>query len=227
MPEQTPIHRVTLSGQVIERLREAILSGDYGLGAQLNEVEIARRYGVSRGPVREAIQRLVQEGLLHSEPHRGVFLPELNDEDLVDIYYARNAIEGAAVRTVVGAGRGATVAEGLRATVALMEDAKQADDWNRMAQLDMDFHTQIVDAAGSNRLRRMYRTLVAEMRVCLRLLVGGYRGREGIVESHAVLADLIERGTVADAVRELEAHLEEPVQSLRAARRSLASETEP
>ncbi|MGI9449936.1 MAG: GntR family transcriptional regulator [Geminicoccaceae bacterium] len=216
-----PIRKVTLSGQVAERLREAILAGAYGLGSQLNEVEIARQYGVSRGPVREAIQRLVQEGLLQSEPHRGVFLPDLNDDDLADIYHARNAIEGAALRTVLAAGLGPALSENLFDIVEQMKAAERVADWNRVAQLDMSFHSLIVDMAASHRLMRMYHTLIAEMKVCLQLLLGGYRGRDGIVETHVKLAELIAKGDVEACIRELGHHLDEPVQSLQAERKSL------
>ena len=81
-PRAEPISRTTLPGQVTERLRDGILAGSYAQGEQLNEVELARRFGVSRGPLREAMQRLIQDGLLETRPHRGVFVPELTDEDL-------------------------------------------------------------------------------------------------------------------------------------------------
>jgi DNA-binding GntR family transcriptional regulator len=93
--------RRTLSGQIAEEIRQAILSGVFPLGSQLNEMELAEKFGVSRGPVREALQRLIQEALLVSEPHRGVFVPELNDRDLSDIFFVREAIEGSAIRRVM------------------------------------------------------------------------------------------------------------------------------
>src|SRR5215218_8200290 len=77
-------------------------------GTQLNEVELASSFGVSRGPVREALQRLIQEGLLRSEPHRGVFVPVMTDEDIDDVYLAREALEAAAVRQIARMGRSAS-----------------------------------------------------------------------------------------------------------------------
>ncbi len=217
-PSEMPLQRETLAHQVVERLREAILSGEYPLGAALSEAEIARRYGISRGPVREAVQRLIQEGLLTSEPHRGVRVPDLNDGDLIDIYRARRAIEGAALSAVLAKARGAALAEELEATLAEMRGAAAAEVWDRLGRLDLTFHSQIVGAADSHRLRRMYRTLVAEMRLCLKVLLDGYRGRQGIVESHAILVDLIRAGDEAPLLAALTEHLDEPVRSLRAQR---------
>ena len=106
-PTAEPISRTTLSGQITERLRDGILAGLYSQGDQLNEAELARRFGVSRGPLREAMQRLIQVGLLENRPHRGVFVPELTDEDLADIYFAREAIETAALGRIMAEGEAA------------------------------------------------------------------------------------------------------------------------
>ena len=95
-----PIKRSTLSSMVTERLRELVIAGSYEPGTQLSEVDLAERFGVSRGPIREGLQRLVQEGLLRSEPHRGVFIPVISPDDVHDIYLAREAIEGAAVKAI-------------------------------------------------------------------------------------------------------------------------------
>lgn len=200
------------------------MSGAYGLGAPLNEVEIARQCGVSRGPVREAMQRLAQEGLVTSTPHRGVSVPDLTDEDLRDVFFARYAIEGAAIRAVISAGKQKQTGEELRAILSLMGASEKEQDWPRVAELDMDLHSHIVAAAESARLQRMYRVLVAEMKLCFRLLLGGYRGREGIVESHEQLIELIARGQTEKAIDELAAHLDEPLQSLRAARKAMTDQ---
>src|SRR5580765_933753 len=81
----TRISRVTFASMVGERVRSNIIDGTLPPGSQLNEVELASSFGVSRGPVREALQRLIQEGLLRSEPHRGVFVPVMTDEDIDDV----------------------------------------------------------------------------------------------------------------------------------------------
>ncbi len=105
----TSIPRTTLASMVGERIRASILDGDVVPGTQLNEVELAASFGVSRGPVREAIQRLIQEGLLRSEPHRGVFLPLLTTADIEDIFLTREALESTALRNITGTSAGGVV----------------------------------------------------------------------------------------------------------------------
>ena len=150
-----------------ERLRAIIVDGSLSPGSQLSEVELASSFGVSRGPVREALQRLVQEGLLHSEPHRGVFVPVLTDEDVLDIYVAREALESAAIRAIASNASTAAASEALDRFVTSMERAEASGDWQAVGNLDLDFHVALVGASGSPRLNRMFTTVISETRLCL------------------------------------------------------------
>jgi len=188
-----PIKRSTLSSMVAERLRELIVSGAYEPGSQLSEVELAERFGVSRGPIREGLQRLVQDGLLRSEPHRGVFVPQVGEADIADIYLAREAIEGAAIRLVAADPERQSVVATLRDLVSQMRTATVSGRWSRVADLDMRFHSEVVRASGSARLARMYATLIDETRVLLSM-TASVPGREDLVNEHAELAELIAAG---------------------------------
>ena len=214
-----PISRTTLSGQVTERLRDGILAGLYSQGQRLNEAELARRFGVSRGPLREAMQRLIQDGLLENRPHRGVFVPELTDEDLADIYFAREAIETAALRRVMAAGESVSVSRRLTVEVDRLVDALRQDDWNSVVDHEMRFHTQLVDSANSRRLSRMYSALIAETRLCLHMPVSGFAGRQYFVEEHVVLVERLAAEDAAGAQRAIRKHLHEPLKSLARQRR--------
>ena len=214
-----PISRTTLSEQVTERLRDGILAGVYSQGEQLNEAELARRFGVSRGPLREAMQRLIQDGLLENRPHRGVFVPELTDEDLADIYFAREAIETAALRRIMAAGEAASVSRRLTTEVDRMVDALRRDDWDTVVEHDLRFHTQLVDSANSHRLSRMYSVLIAETRLCLHMLVSGFAGRKDFIEEHVALVERLAAEDAAGAQRAIRKHLHEPLKSLARQRR--------
>ncbi len=85
--------RQTISNQSEAVLRELILSGELPPGSRLNEVELAASLGISRGPLREAIQRLVAEGLLTLIAHRGAHVRTFHPEELRDLYELREALE--------------------------------------------------------------------------------------------------------------------------------------
>ena len=215
-PEQAaePISRTTLSGQVTERLRGGILAGAYRQGEQLNEAELARQFGVSRGPLREAMQRLIQAGLLETRPHRGVFVPELTDEDLADICFAREAIETAALRRVVSLGKAVAVSQRLAIEVDRMDDALRRGDGNTIGDHEMRFHMQLVDSANSRRLSRMYSVLIAETCLCLNMVVSGFSGRKHFIEEHVALVERLAAEDAAGAQRAIRKHLHEPLKGL-------------
>ncbi|ALN72647.1 GntR family transcriptional regulator [Aureimonas sp. AU20] len=206
--------RTTLSGQIAEGIRASILDGTFALGSQLNEMELASTFGVSRGPVREALQRLIQEGLLRSEPHRGVFVPELSPADLLDIYFVRRSLELVAMRRIMEKQDRRAVVADLSAITEQMKDALKREDWLRIADLDMQFHRRMVDEARSDRLSRSFATLQAETRLCLQMLMGGYKENALLVEEHECLARLIDEGKVDPALAELERHFGDPVRTL-------------
>jgi DNA-binding GntR family transcriptional regulator len=218
-PEIEAISRPTLGSVIGERLRELVIHRAFPPGTQLNAVDLAERFGVSRGPVREALQVLVQEGLLRNEPRRGVFVPIIGDEDIADIYVAREAIEAATFRASLQVDdRRQSLAEGLGRVVAEMRAAAEAGRWNDVADLDMEFHRQVVVAAGSPRLIRMYAMLMDETRSCVNLSAA-YPGREDLVDEHAELLALIEARDETGLLDALRRHFAEALVTLRSHRR--------
>jgi DNA-binding GntR family transcriptional regulator len=207
--------RQTLAAVVTAQLRDRILDGTLPPGMQLNEMDLAEQFAVSRGPVREGLQRLIQEGLLRSEPHRGVFVPVVDAEDLGDIYFAREAMENAAMRRLMLSGRAKAIVTDLDQIVDQMAEAATADDWPQVAELDMRFHSRIVAAADSPRLSRMFDTLIAETRLCLSMLTVVYPGREDLVGEHRELSQLL-AGTDLDLLlATLSTHFSDALRSLR------------
>ncbi|WP_281684739.1 GntR family transcriptional regulator [Thalassobaculum salexigens] len=219
-----PIEKLTLSVQVAERLRGDILAGTHGPGEQLHEVELALSLGISRGPLREAMQRLVQEGLLKSIPHRGVFVVDLSEDDMLDVFFVRASLEEAAIRRLVGGGDGggdggggdrAATARRLTVISERMDRAMRGGDHARGGDLDLEYHRTLVDAAGSLRLSRTYATVQAETRLCLHRLMGGYRSRDDLAVEHFRLAELIGTAPVEVILPELHRHFGDPAAILR------------
>ncbi|MBO0864516.1 MAG: GntR family transcriptional regulator, partial [Mycobacterium sp.] len=99
-----PVSRQSTAELIADRLREAITRGQLAPGQQLGEASLAAQFEVSRGPLREAMQRLVAEGLLRSERHRGIFVVELTEADVHDVYRLRKAIERVAIEQICRGG---------------------------------------------------------------------------------------------------------------------------
>lgn len=213
--ELEPVPRKSTVEIVSDELRSAIMYGSLEPGAQLGEAELASRLGISRGPLREAMQRLVQEGLLVSEPHRGLFVITLDEGDVEDVYLARLAIEREACRLIMARNRGEAVARLTDALDALVEAAGKRD---RVAMSDADqaFHEVLVSSSGSPRLERMAHTLLVETRMCLNALQDTYPEPSELVEEHRRLVDAIGDGEEERLLRLIEEHMTDSIERLRA-----------
>lgn len=214
MNKQRPIRKKTLAEVIIAQLRQRIVDGSYTPGAQLSEVELANRFDTSRGPVREAMQRLVQEGLLVSHPHRGVFVPELTYDDINDLFVARGAVERAAMLELIGHGVPAKTLARLEQQLDEMTLAIEVEDWSGLAAADLAFHEAIVEAARSPRLNRMYSGLAGETRLGLNILVSSFEGRADYVEEHRRIFDLLASGDRAGLLAELDHHFRVSLETL-------------
>jgi len=186
---------------IATRVREAISAGDFAPGSQLYEAELAGQLGVSRGPLREGLQRLTQEGLLTSVRNRGLFVVELTPQNVRDMYLAREAIERCAAAAVVRTGP-AAAARALQKAVTEMARAAEAGDSRGVAEADIRFHEILVTRTGSERLIRIHRTQVAEARLCIHALGSTYENDRLRVREHRAIAQAVAAGD-ADLVDEL------------------------
>ncbi|MEU2540230.1 GntR family transcriptional regulator [Streptomyces iakyrus] len=204
---------------VLDRLREDIINGTLAAGTQLSEVELATSFGVSRGPIREAIQRLIQEGLLRGEPHRRVSVPVLTKQDIADIYLARTALESAAVQSIIASGKSEETFKELDRNVRAEAAAEAAGDWQVAREYDLEFHTILVAASGSQRLQRMFSTVISETRLCMGALTTEEARHHHKVQSpdevnHRKISELIRDGDTAGALAALRKHFDDAVATL-------------
>lgn len=215
--ELRPPKRQSTVEYVADELRQAISAGRLQQGEQLGEAELAHRLDVSRGPLREAMQRLVAEGLLHAIRNRGVFVTELSLEDVRDIYATRAVIERAALERVLPHAAAST-AEAVQPSVAAMRTAARRGRASAVSNADQTFHEALVEACGSPRLIRAMRTLVVESRMCLGELETTYDDLGVQVREHSELLQAIRDGKLAPAQELLNEHMDDAVQRLVAKR---------
>ncbi|MEE2523289.1 GntR family transcriptional regulator [Pseudarthrobacter sp. J75] len=208
-----PVVRESTPSIIAGKLRHAIGRGQIPPGAQLGEAELARELGVSRGPLREAMQRLTQEGLLISIRNRGLFVITMTDEEVRDMYVARTAVERAAAELILQKGT-ASIAARLRDVVKDMKKAADKGDLDAMSEADMEYHEALVSAAESPRLTRMHNTLLTETRMCLTALEKKYPDPETRVAEHAAIADALAQGDTELVGKLLVSHMEDALQRL-------------
>jgi DNA-binding GntR family transcriptional regulator len=211
---------------IAEYLRERILDGTFAPSASINEVQLAAHLNISRGPLREAVQRLVQEGLLVCTRNYGTSVVNLGPEDIEDIYKARLAIELEAGRLVLQQDTAELAAE-LNTILERMRGALEDDRWQDVANEDVKFHQAIVQATRSPRLDRMFSTLAAETLLCIRQFRHIHERKETILEQHRRLQEFIRARDEAGYLAEIEWHLKKSVPMLEAARQHTIPEFGP
>ncbi len=138
-----------------EAVRRMILSGEAAPGTRLGETELAETLGLSRTPVREAIQRLGADGLVEVLPHRGARVVLWSARDLEEIFELRTLLEPYAVARAARIGLEAPVLAELRDLCSAMEGAAAEGEVALLARLNSHFHEALIDASGNSRLPGM------------------------------------------------------------------------
>jgi len=209
-----PVVRQSTAELIAEQLRSAIVKGTLAPGTQLGETELAAHFAVSRGPLREAMQRLLSEGLLYSIRNRGIFVTELTLDDVVDIYRSRRVIEGGALDLILD-GRREQAWRDLGPAIDAMRAAAERDHPAGVSDGDQRFHEILVASSASPRLVRAARTLLVETRMCLGALQTTYLDLHEQVDEHVALRAAIRSATPAEVHAMLDEHLDDAVERLR------------
>jgi DNA-binding GntR family transcriptional regulator len=190
------LSRISLRDQAVHALRTLIVSGTMAGGERINEAELAATLGISRGPLREAIQRVGAEGLIEFRRNRGAFVREIAFEDIEDMYEARAIIEGMAAR----------LAARCASEDQIAELSRQIDEVDTVLRLnpgtaypaDSDFHLRILELAHNSYLERTGNDLHVQLRI-VRLRSGSSpaRAREALDEHRAILSNIAARNEIA------------------------------
>ncbi len=146
----------TLSENVFRRIQAAIVCGDIAPGSKISEPELARTYGISRGPLREAIHRLEGQRLLVRIPHVGARVVSLSHLELIELYQIRESMEGMACRLAAENMTPQDIQE-LRQVLDTHERdaAFQAGEGYYQQEGDFDFHYRIIQGSGNRMLTQM------------------------------------------------------------------------
>lgn len=148
---------------VVAALRGDVVAGRLLPGARLSDQQLAKRFGVSRNTLRDALRLLVAEGLVVYRHNTGSRVRQLQPEDVRDIYIARRVVECHAVLLSTAASEQRLQAVELAAAAA--EDAAERGAWRQAGTASLAFHQSLVDLAESVRLSAFFATIAAQLRL--------------------------------------------------------------
>ena len=205
--------RLTLADQVYVSIKKAIIEVDLRPGERLREVEIAASLGVSRTPVREALSRLEQEGLVQPLKTGGVIVVELSKGEMREIFGLLQVLETYAVR-LASEKISQKQLERLdsvcsRAEEVVQNDLEKLGDLEKLSGLNQKFHELLIDAAANQRLQALIGNLRSAMQPYRALTLQSRKFREQSVRDHRRLVELLQNGDAEELALLMTKHLGE------------------
>ena len=190
--------------QIHAGLRQRIIRGEIAPGTALSEAEIARRFAISRQPVREAFIKLAEEGLLEIRPQRGTFVRKISKTAVMDARFVREAIEANIVRELAAEGDAGLVARLRKQLVA--QRAVPAGELYDFMRLDEEFHWTLADAAGRLYGWKVIEDVKLQMDRVRHLSLRSFP-QSKLVRQHTNIVDAIEKASPDAAERAMREHL--------------------
>lgn len=198
--------RETVVEHLIHAIREAIRHGRYVQGQRLVVADVGRTFGVSVGPVREAIRRLTGEGLLEFTPHRGAVVRVFNERDVREIFQVREALEGYAAKQAAEHIDRADYASRLRACQQRLHQTT-GESVSVLSTARQEFHDLLYEIAGNAILQEAARRVTFPVfRLHFNELTGQARARQSLQE-HDEIIDAVLSGDGVRAERSMRSHL--------------------
>ena len=206
--DRLTIERRTLMQQAYAAIRQMIITGELAVGAKVAVRPLSERLGLSPTPIKAALVGLERDGFLTAIPHRGYYVPEVNVQDMREIYELREVLDGVAARNVAALpGAAAFVHDALEPLYAKQEATQLLRDAVGYSDADLEFHHAIWRASGNSRLLQVTGNLVGQVR-----FGSGSSSRlpgriTSALHEHASIMEAMAAGDSARAERESRAHV--------------------
>jgi DNA-binding GntR family transcriptional regulator len=200
------IENKPLREKILDVLRDMIISGELKPGQALVESKIAAQMGVSRLPVREAVQTLSSEGLVEIMPYRGAVVRRLNRRDIEELYSLRAVLESFAIRRII-ARLDVSLVTRLTECFEEMLGAAKAGDLNRVNEFDRRFHDILIELSNHNLLSMTWNNVSLRVRQVMALRNRQNSDLTQIAYNHLSIITAIANGEEEAAVRLIKAHV--------------------
>jgi GntR family transcriptional regulator, rspAB operon transcriptional repressor len=192
--------------QVFERLREMIVSLDLAPGTVLSRADLAAQYGLSQTPVRDALMKLGEEGLVDIFPQHATVVSKISVSSALQAHFLRQSIELEIARTLALL-PDAGLIERLRATIAEQTERRELKDYEQFSLLDQSFHKQMYEAARMPQLWDLVRRLSGHIDRLRRLHLPVEGKTMAVVRDHTEIVDAIANGDIEAAQAAVRKHL--------------------
>lgn len=214
-----------LDVDVLEVLREAIFDGIFLPGDRLNESRIASQLNISRGPIREALRRLEEMGLVIRSPGRGCFVKQYEQRDIEELWTLRSVLEQFAISLACPV----ITKKDLRCLLEFvnrMHRAAEEKDQKKLLKFDLKFHDYLLELANHSLLKKTWQSLGIRIQRFLCLQPAIYDNLDRIAQTHEPIVSALEAGDVAKAQEAIEQHISEVAELSLSDKKDLAGKEE-
>ena len=195
-----------IAHEVASDIKEVIVKGLIKPGEKINETKIARDMGISRSPVREALQELKKEGVVVSIPYKGTFVNLLGKKDIEDMYIIRGLLEAYAIEKVIK-NKNEKILRCLRKNVEDIERDVEKKQLKDLVSKDIEFHRNICIFSGNKKLIDIWEGFQTQIEVLINLESSFYERFQLLAVEHRELLSLIIEGKVKRAQEKIKAHI--------------------
>ena len=192
---------------IAEKLRQQILAGELAPGERIFEAQLARAWGTSRAPLREASRLLEREGLLISQSNRGFLVREPTIRDMIETADLRACVESYAARRVVVNSKLDQLLVHLEQAAREIESWCKAGDRSAQVAADFKFHRLMVESAGNRRLLSVFDQIAAELKIAMRLMGMATSDWENLAQSHRQIIDVLRERDPEAAEKAVQQHI--------------------
>lgn len=202
--KRKPVERKRLTDLAHAAIRESITAGHVGMGQRLVETQLAEELGMSRAPIREALRRLSEEGLVVEHPHHGTSVATLTADDVADLYNVRLGLEVVGLRCFV---RRECPIGPLRDRIERMAKAAARGDRAGVVRAEFEFHRHIAEKSGNALLTKLFADLEGRLTMVMALDDQAFEDLHDVAAEHVPIVEALEAGDERLAVDLFEEHL--------------------
>ncbi len=197
---------MSLRERILDVLREAILSGDFKPGQTLVESDLASQLGVSRAPLREAIQTLNNEGLVETIPYHGTTVRTLSKIDIEELYSLRSVLEAFAIHRIIDQNDPEHLNK-LEQIYQEMLDAAHADDLKQVSKIDRIFHDTLIEMSGHSLLLTTWNSVALRVRQVMALRNMRNSDIKQVAYNHLPILEAIRDKDIERATESIKVHV--------------------
>lgn len=197
----------SLRHKITDDIRKAIFNGQLKPGVRLREIEMSKQMGVSRGPIREALRMLEQEGLIVSQPYKETTVAEITREEVTEVLIPiRFTLEQFAIRKALPSMTDAHFAR-LKEILAEMSDAAQKRDIYKLASCDLAFHEYLVSLSDMINIISTWKSIYNRIRLHFLAQALTYENLNDVYVEHEDLLNVMMEGDMEIISEALNAHI--------------------